>query len=96
MNLENVVFFSDCGLSVSIPPLPAGVVCTINKDTCTGLDCCIGVPLTNKTMNFYINVNHCYKDIRVGVETMFREYKLLDYSYNTPEKFNLRGVGRME
>ncbi|XP_063447893.1 uncharacterized protein LOC134727441 [Mytilus trossulus] len=87
---------NDCGMPVSVPALPSGVVCTVSTDTCTGLDCCITIPLTNKTMNFRININHCYQDITVGLESMYREYKLLDYDFGTVEHFNLRGVGKME
>ncbi|XP_052083535.1 uncharacterized protein LOC127720826 [Mytilus californianus] len=87
---------NDCGTPVSVPVLPSGVVCTVSADTCTGLDCCITIPLTNKTMNFRININHCYQDITVGLESMYREYKLLDYTFGTMEHFNLRGVGKME
>ncbi|CAG2252210.1 unnamed protein product [Mytilus edulis] len=87
---------NDCGKPVSVPVLPSGVVCTVSMDTCTGLECCITIPLTNKTMNFRININHCYQDITVGLESMNRQYKLLDYSFGTMEHFNLRGVCRME
>ncbi|XP_071146419.1 uncharacterized protein [Mytilus edulis] len=87
---------NDCGMPVSVPVLPPGVVCTVSADTCTGLDCCITIPLTNKTMNFRININHCYQDITVGLESMNREYKLLDYTFGTIEHFNLIGVGKME
>jgi hypothetical protein len=47
-------------------------------------------------MHFYININNCYQDITVGIETMYRKYKLLDYTFGTWEDFNLRGVGRMK
>ncbi|XP_076089891.1 uncharacterized protein LOC143061777 [Mytilus galloprovincialis] len=87
---------NDCGMTVSVPVLPSGVVCTVSMDTCTGLECCITIPLTNKTMNFRININHCYLDITVGLESMYRQYKLLDYTFGTIEHFNLIGVGRME
>ena len=91
-----IFLFPECGQNFSIPALPSGVVCTVNSDTCTGLDCCISIPLTNKTMHFYININNCYQDITVGIETMYRKYKLLDYTFGTWEDFNLRGVGRMK
>ncbi|VDI06314.1 Hypothetical predicted protein [Mytilus galloprovincialis] len=86
---------SECPTPIAVPDLPDNIVCHISG-TCTDVNCCVHIPLINKTFDAYIKLDPCYEKLSVGIEKMHNQYKLLDYTYGKTENFNLLGLLRFE
>lgn len=89
------MFVAECPTPIAVPDLPDNIVCHISG-TCTDVNCCVHIPLLNKTFDAYIKLDPCYEKVSVGIEKMHNQYKLLDYTYGKTENFNLLGLLRFE
>ena len=86
---------SECYKVLNLPDLPSNISCHV-ADVCSKIDCCLHVPLINRTFNFDVDIDPCYQEFVVGIEKMSHKYKLLSYKFGTLEHFNVLGLLRLK
>jgi hypothetical protein len=65
---------------VSLPALPGEVSCYI-PDYCTGIDCCVDMPVVNRALNIYVLLDACNYTLSIGIEKWSFNLSLLDYDW---------------
>lgn len=87
--------FLECDQILLLPSLHSNLSCHLGR-SCTQLDCCVYVPLLNRTFSFYVDVNPCYEKFTVGIEKMYRKCSLLSYDFGSTQHFNLLGIFKLQ
>ncbi|KAK3102203.1 hypothetical protein FSP39_009587 [Pinctada imbricata] len=86
---------NECYIPSMLPTIIGNSACQVTSE-CTKINCCLDVPLLNRTFSFYLHIDACYKTLSVGIEKQVRKHSLIGYSFGTVERFNLRGAVRVE
>jgi hypothetical protein len=83
-------------LNISLPSIAeSGVSCHI-PDYCTGIDCCVDVPVIQRAFHAYVLLDACNYKLSVGIEKLSFNLTLFDYEWGKVEHFYLQGVIRLE
>ncbi|XP_069109898.1 uncharacterized protein [Argopecten irradians] len=88
------IWNSDCPKSIALPSISDDITCHI-PDTCTGVNCCLNVPILDQTFQLSLDLDSCYKTLRVSIEKIYHEESLIGYPFGTVKHFYLYGVIRM-
>ncbi|XP_048258717.1 uncharacterized protein LOC124137708 isoform X1 [Haliotis rufescens] len=86
---------SDCPKQVSLPTLPDSVSCSL-PDHCTGIDCCLTVPLISRNVHFKVDLDMCKMTLTLAIEKLEFSRLLFNYQFGTPESFNVKGIFRTD
>lgn len=77
---------------ISKPQLdPSLAACYLQK-SCTGVQCCVSVPQTGLSVEAFVEVSPCNRQLRVGIENLKFNKSLYGYKFGEKEKFDLFGV----
>ncbi|KAK6174798.1 hypothetical protein SNE40_013376 [Patella caerulea] len=86
----------DCPVTtLNFGKLPDYVTCRI-PDFCTGIDCCVSVPVIGHSFNVKVYLNACDYTLTVSIENLVYKKTLLNYQWGTREQFNINGVVGIE
>ncbi|ESO82597.1 hypothetical protein LOTGIDRAFT_236952 [Lottia gigantea] len=86
----------DCPIqTLDFGKLPDYATCRI-PDFCTGIDCCVTVPVIGRSFNVKVYLNACDYTLTVSLENLVFKKTLLNYQWGTREQFNINGVVGIE
>ncbi|XP_033724553.1 uncharacterized protein LOC117314596 [Pecten maximus] len=88
------IWNSDCPKSINLPSISDDITCNV-PDTCTGVNCCLNVPILDQTFQLSLNLDSCYKKLRVSIEKIYLEESLIGYPFGTEKYFYFYGMIRM-
>ncbi|XP_046562947.1 uncharacterized protein LOC124271840 [Haliotis rubra] len=86
---------SDCPRPVSLPTLPDSLSCSL-PDHCTGIDCCLNVPLISRNVHFKVDLDMCKMTLTLAIEKLEFSRLLFNYQWGTPDSFNLKRIFRAD
>ena len=84
-----------CQSTVSLPTLGDSTSCHL-YDYCTGLTCCTEVDIIGRSINTYLTLDPCNRQLKVGIERLGLNVSLFDYSYGQLEHLRLFGMVNLE
>ncbi|WAR05120.1 hypothetical protein MAR_020489 [Mya arenaria] len=85
---------NDCPMEIQTRVIPSSMACHI-KDYCTGIECCIEVPVIKRSLTAYLFLNACDYKLEIGIEDYTLNISLLAYSWGQWDEFNLLGICRI-
>ncbi|KAL3873866.1 hypothetical protein ACJMK2_036950, partial [Sinanodonta woodiana] len=85
---------SDCPLDVQLLSLPGSVTCYMSN-FCTGVHCCVDVPILQRSVHAFLEINACQYKLRAGIEKLTFEKTLFDYKWGTEDFAWLMGIFRI-
>jgi hypothetical protein len=88
------LFHLDCvsDKGISKPQVdPSSATCYLLK-SCTGVQCCVGIPQTGVSVEAFVNISPCSRQLSVGIENLKFNKSLSGYKFGEKEKFDLFGV----
>lgn len=77
-----------CPADLQLPTLPSNMVCHI-PDFCTGVKCCINIPLLGRSIEFHVFIDICNLKLSIGLENLVVNKSLSDYNFDTEDKISL-------
>ncbi|CAC5375019.1 unnamed protein product [Mytilus coruscus] len=83
-----------CDADLSLPTLPSNMACWL-PDYCTGIQCCLYIPLLDMSVEFHVLVDVCNLKLSIGLENLVINESLSDYSFNTEKKMSLGSIIRL-
>lgn len=90
-HLVKIWFISECEHVSTSLVVPEGLHCTI-PEHCTGISCCLNIPLINKTINVGIDLDACNYNFHVQVGNFEINESLLSYKFGQWNRVDLNGV----
>ena len=65
--------------------------CYVNNN-CSRIQCCTDLPLIKRTIESFIEINPCTKEIEIGIENM--QYKIgpKEYIWGAYQTFDMNGI----
>ncbi|VDI08519.1 Hypothetical predicted protein [Mytilus galloprovincialis] len=84
-----------CSENISLPHLPNYVSCHL-PNYCTGLLCCMMVPLLQRTFETHVLLDACAYKLSIGIEKLVINESLFDYTLNTWKTVSLGNMIRLE
>lgn len=86
----------DCPQSVqtSLSSITDRALCTVSS-SCTNLQCCVNIPLLNRTFEVGMELDYSYMSLRVYVEKMTRKQSLIGYQFGREETLSVHGVFKL-
>ncbi|KAK3609658.1 hypothetical protein CHS0354_035943 [Potamilus streckersoni] len=85
-----------CGHSLILNPISSDPVTCVISPLCTGVTCCIDVPLIGRSIQAHMNLDICNGVLTVGIETLTQQKSLLDYEWGRKDHFFLLGLVRLD
>jgi hypothetical protein len=82
----DIYLISECPAELTLEPLPSGIGCYIS-DMCTAIRCCLEVDIIKTSVQFYITIDGCEKQITVGIEQLNTVKDISNYKFG--KNFNL-------
>ncbi|XP_052806223.1 uncharacterized protein LOC128235441 [Mya arenaria] len=82
---------NDCEQDITMSLLSNHMRCNI-QETCTTIDCCISVPVMERTFKASIDLDACDLTLTLSFEKYEHEIALLNYEWGTPQVLNIQGV----
>ena len=81
----NVIDFKfyvvECTNNVIVPDISGNsVVCSVSS-VCTGLTCCIDMPLLQTSVKTYVSIDSCRNTLHLQIEKLQTKIKLDEVSY---------------
>ena len=89
------VYFAVCTADLSLPVLPYNMACML-PDYCTGIQCCVYIPLLDITIEAHVLIDVCNLKLSIGIENMVINESLSDYDFNTEKVISLRNMVRLK
>ncbi|XP_060573589.1 uncharacterized protein LOC132731425, partial [Ruditapes philippinarum] len=86
---------TECPSELSLAPLPSGIGCYIS-DMCTAIRCCLEVDIIKTSVQFYVTVDGCEKQLTVGIEQMNTVKDISGYKFGSWDRFYLNGVYKID
>ncbi|XP_052071170.1 uncharacterized protein LOC127709608 [Mytilus californianus] len=83
-----------CDADLSLPTLPSNMACQL-PDFCTGIQCCLYIPLLDMSVEFHVLIDICNLKLSIGLENLVINESLSDYSFNTEKKMSLGSMIRL-
>ncbi|XP_071145134.1 uncharacterized protein [Mytilus edulis] len=84
-----------CSENISLPHLPDYVSCHLSN-YCTGLQCCMMVPLLQRTFETHVLLDACAYKLSIVIEKLVINESLFDYTFNTWKTISLGNMIRLE
>ncbi|KAJ8320500.1 LOW QUALITY PROTEIN: hypothetical protein KUTeg_002087 [Tegillarca granosa] len=63
---------NECPVTFDKPDLNETTAVCHTSSTCTGINCCVYVPLLDRTFDVFLDVDSCYGKLSVGVEKIYQ------------------------
>ena len=89
------VYFTVCTADLSLPALPYNMACRL-PDYCTGIQCCVYIPLLDMTVEAHVLIDICNLRLSIGIENLVINESLSDYNFNTERVISLRNMVRLK
>ncbi|XP_053400990.1 uncharacterized protein LOC123541000 [Mercenaria mercenaria] len=86
---------TDCPAKLTLKPLSSGIGCYISN-MCTAVQCCLELDIVQTSVQFYVTVDGCEKQLTVGIEQMETVKDLRNYQFGSWDRFYLYGVYRID
>ncbi|XP_053398282.1 uncharacterized protein LOC128556671 [Mercenaria mercenaria] len=85
-----------CPLNVSVPDQQLQDISCSLTTKCTSASCCIPIPLMERNIKVYIDVDPCALTMILGIERLQYFVSLIDYDFGREEYVWLSGVFRLK
>ncbi|XP_063420822.1 uncharacterized protein LOC134706043 [Mytilus trossulus] len=84
-------WINNCSLTTeNVPNLPSDVSCFV-PDSCSAVECCLGVPVINETIRIAVSLDPCLYEMEISIEGLNVKKSLLSYPWGDEESFSLQG-----
>ncbi|XP_076076023.1 uncharacterized protein LOC143046845 [Mytilus galloprovincialis] len=80
-----------CNADLSLPTLPSNMACQL-PDYCTGIQCCLYIPLLDISVEFHVLIDICNLKLSIGLENLVINESLSDYNFNTQNNISLGNI----
>ncbi|VDH92137.1 Hypothetical predicted protein [Mytilus galloprovincialis] len=84
-----------CSENISLSHLPVYASCRLSS-YCTGLQCCMEVPLLQRSFETHVLLDACAYKLSIGIEKLVINESLFDYTLNTWKTVSLGNMVRLE
>lgn len=95
-NRVQFCMISECPVTFHKPDLNETTAVCHTSASCTGINCCVYVPLLDRTFDVFLDVDSCYGKLSVGIEKMYKNKSFLGYQGGQMEMFSLQNAVRLE
>ncbi|KAL3873935.1 hypothetical protein ACJMK2_037012, partial [Sinanodonta woodiana] len=95
---ENGGWKNDCpslSRGTFLPALPGRSSCYI-PDYCTGIECCLDVPLIKRSIHVYVEFDVCKYKMKLGIENFNTDMMLLNFDWGLKKTLQLQGIFQIE
>lgn len=66
------------------------------SSSCTDIQCCTGMAIVGRTLNYRISVDACALSLNVEIEKFKFELSLINFKFGVPQKFSIDQVFSIE
>ncbi|VDI38368.1 Hypothetical predicted protein [Mytilus galloprovincialis] len=80
-----------CDTDLTLPTLPSNMACQL-PDYCTGIQCCLYIPLLDMSVEFHVLIDICNLKLSIGLENLVINESLSEYNFNAQNNISLGSI----